>query len=107
MSQRDTLQRPCGNNQRLEPNQEVQTPGGEGNQDKGDSSHYPSYRRTVEPDKAYFDSSILTRSRPNELSSGLTPFRNQKITGQDSPLFTIPGSFKEKTRIQGQKQDIF
>ncbi|MBW0477478.1 hypothetical protein O181_017193 [Austropuccinia psidii MF-1] len=35
MSQRDTLQRPYGNHQRLEPFQAVQTPGGEGNQDKG------------------------------------------------------------------------
>ncbi|MBW0508218.1 hypothetical protein O181_047933 [Austropuccinia psidii MF-1] len=26
------------------------------------------------------------------------------IRGQESPLFTIPGSFQEKTSIQGQKQ---
>ncbi|MBW0506681.1 hypothetical protein O181_046396 [Austropuccinia psidii MF-1] len=38
-------------------------------------------------------------------SSGFTPFRNQQISGQESLLFTIPGSFQEKTRIQGQKQD--
>ncbi|MBW0485526.1 hypothetical protein O181_025241 [Austropuccinia psidii MF-1] len=49
----------------------------------------------------------LTRSRLNQLSSGFTPFRNQQISGQESPLFTIPGSFQEKTRIQGQKQDYF
>ncbi|MBW0473001.1 hypothetical protein O181_012716 [Austropuccinia psidii MF-1] len=42
---------------------------------------------------------------PNQLSSGLTPFRNQQISGQQSPFFTIPGSFQEKTRIQGQIQD--
>ncbi|MBW0508682.1 hypothetical protein O181_048397 [Austropuccinia psidii MF-1] len=36
MSQRDTLQRTYGNHQRLEPHKEVQTPGGEGNQDKGE-----------------------------------------------------------------------
>ncbi|MBW0544704.1 hypothetical protein O181_084419, partial [Austropuccinia psidii MF-1] len=47
----------------------------------------------------------LTRRRPNQLSSGFTPFRNQKISGQESPFFTNPGSFQEKTRIQGQKQD--
>ncbi|MBW0503461.1 hypothetical protein O181_043176 [Austropuccinia psidii MF-1] len=35
MSQRDTLKRPYGNNQRLESQQEVQTPGGKGSQDKG------------------------------------------------------------------------
>ncbi|MBW0519215.1 hypothetical protein O181_058930 [Austropuccinia psidii MF-1] len=45
---RDTLQRPYGNHQRLEPHQEVQTPEGEGNQDKGESIHYQSYRRPAE-----------------------------------------------------------
>ncbi|MBW0465440.1 hypothetical protein O181_005155 [Austropuccinia psidii MF-1] len=34
MSQRDRLQRPYGNHQRLESHQEVQTSGGEGKQDK-------------------------------------------------------------------------
>ncbi|MBW0478563.1 hypothetical protein O181_018278 [Austropuccinia psidii MF-1] len=29
----------------------------------------------------------------------------QEISGQESPFFTIPGHFQEKTRIQGQKQD--
>ncbi|MBW0559608.1 hypothetical protein O181_099323 [Austropuccinia psidii MF-1] len=106
MSQNDILQRPHDNHQRIEFHQEVQTPGGEGNQDKGQSSHYPSYRRTVEPDRAYSDSFRLTRSRPTQLSSGFTPFRHQKISGQESPFFTIPGSFREKKRIKGQKQDI-
>ncbi|MBW0547480.1 hypothetical protein O181_087195, partial [Austropuccinia psidii MF-1] len=31
--------------------------------------------------------------------------KNQKISGQESPFFTIPGSFQEKTRIQGKEQD--
>ncbi|MBW0468436.1 hypothetical protein O181_008151 [Austropuccinia psidii MF-1] len=105
MSQRDRLQRPYGNHQRLESNQAVQTPGGEGKQHKEESSHYPSYRRTDDPNRAYSDSFRLTSSRPNQLSSGFTPFRNQQISGQESPLFTIPGSFQEKTRIQGQKKD--
>ncbi|MBW0526452.1 hypothetical protein O181_066167 [Austropuccinia psidii MF-1] len=35
LSQRDRLQTPYGNNQRLESHQAVQTPGGEGKQDKG------------------------------------------------------------------------
>ncbi|MBW0557340.1 hypothetical protein O181_097055 [Austropuccinia psidii MF-1] len=83
----------------------VQTPGGEGKQDKGESSYCLSYRRTADPDRAYSDSFRLTRSRPNQLSSGFIPFRNQHISGQESPVFTIPGSFQEKTRIQGQKQD--
>ncbi|MBW0542052.1 hypothetical protein O181_081767 [Austropuccinia psidii MF-1] len=87
--------------------EEVQTPAGEGNQDKGNSSHYPSYRRTAEPDRAYSDSFKLTRSRPTQLSSGLTLFRNQQISDQESPLFTIPGSFQEKTKIQRETQDLF
>ncbi|MBW0541097.1 hypothetical protein O181_080812 [Austropuccinia psidii MF-1] len=78
ISQRDRIQRPYGNHQRLEYLQEVQTPGGEEKQDKGESSHYPSYRRTADPDRAYSDSFRLTRS-----------------------------SFQEKTSIQEQKQDLF
>ncbi|MBW0474264.1 hypothetical protein O181_013979 [Austropuccinia psidii MF-1] len=105
LSQRDRLQRPYGNHQRLESHQAVHTPGGEGKQDKGESSRYPSYRRTADPDRAYSDSFRLTRRRPNQLSSGFTPLRNQQINGQESPFFTIPGSFQEKTRIQGQNQD--
>ncbi|MBW0518836.1 hypothetical protein O181_058551 [Austropuccinia psidii MF-1] len=58
-----------------------------------------------DPDRAYSYSFRITRIRPNQLSIGFTPFRNQQISGQDSPFFTIPGSFQEKTRIQGQKQD--
>ncbi|MBW0474975.1 hypothetical protein O181_014690 [Austropuccinia psidii MF-1] len=105
MSQRDRLQRPYCNNQRLESHQAVKTPGGEGKQDKGESSHYPSYRRTADPDREYSDSFRITRRRPNQISSGFIPLRNRQISGQDSPFFTIPGSFKAKTRIQGQRKD--
>ncbi|MBW0497272.1 hypothetical protein O181_036987 [Austropuccinia psidii MF-1] len=52
MSQRDILQRSYSNHQRMESNQAVQTTGVEGNQDKGESSHYPSYRRTAEVHKS-------------------------------------------------------
>ncbi|MBW0564388.1 hypothetical protein O181_104103 [Austropuccinia psidii MF-1] len=76
-SQRDRLQRPYGNHK----------------------------RRTTDPDRAYSDSFRLPRRRPNHPSSVLTPFRNQQISGQESPFFTIQGSFQEKTRIQGKKQD--
>ncbi|MBW0501612.1 hypothetical protein O181_041327 [Austropuccinia psidii MF-1] len=69
LSQRDRLQRPYGNHQRLE-------------------SHQESHKEQA-------------KSAP----SGLTRFRNQQISGQESPLFTIAGNFQEKTRIQGQKQD--
>ncbi|MBW0526574.1 hypothetical protein O181_066289 [Austropuccinia psidii MF-1] len=81
LSERDRLQRPHGNHQRLESHQAVQTPGGEGEQDKGESSHYPSYTRTADPERAYSDSFRLTRSRANQLSSGFTTFRNQQISG--------------------------
>ncbi|MBW0532041.1 hypothetical protein O181_071756 [Austropuccinia psidii MF-1] len=107
LSQRDRLQGPYGNQQRLESYKAVQSPGGKGKQDKGESSHDPSHRRTVHPDRAYSDSFRLTKSRPNQLSSGFTPFRNQQVSDQESPFFTIPGGFQEKTRIQGEKQDLF
>ncbi|MBW0529724.1 hypothetical protein O181_069439 [Austropuccinia psidii MF-1] len=61
----------------------------------------------TDPDREDTDSFRLTRSRPKKLSSGYTPFRNQQVSGQESPFFTIPGSFQEKTRIQGQRQDLF
>ncbi|MBW0575586.1 hypothetical protein O181_115301 [Austropuccinia psidii MF-1] len=83
-----------------------ETPRGKGKQDKGESCHYPRYRRTVNPDRAYSDSLRLTRRRPNQLSSGFTPFRNQQVSDQGSQFFTIPGGFQEKTRIQGEKQDL-
>ncbi|MBW0497062.1 hypothetical protein O181_036777 [Austropuccinia psidii MF-1] len=77
MSQRDRIQRPYGNHQKFESRQAVQTPGGEGKQDKVESSHYPSYKRKTGTDRAYSYSFRLTRSRPQQLSSGFTPFRNQ------------------------------
>ncbi|MBW0485298.1 hypothetical protein O181_025013 [Austropuccinia psidii MF-1] len=105
LSQRDRIQRRYGNHKRLESHQAVHTAGGEGKKDKGESSHYPSYRRTTEPERAYSDCFRLTSSRPNQLSSGLLPFRSQNISGQESPFFTIPGSFQEKTGTQVQRQD--
>ncbi|MBW0468957.1 hypothetical protein O181_008672 [Austropuccinia psidii MF-1] len=107
MSQRDTFQRPYDNNQRLEYHLEVQTSGGERSLDKGESSHYPSHRRTSDPDREYSDSFRLTRSRPNQPSSGFIPFTKQQISDQESPFLTIPGGFQENTRIKGKKQDLF
>ncbi|MBW0571581.1 hypothetical protein O181_111296 [Austropuccinia psidii MF-1] len=101
------LQRPYDNHQRLESHQAVQTPGGEGKQDKGEQSHYLSYRRTTDPDRAHTESLRLKRSSPNQLSSGFTPFRNSEVSGQESPFFTLPGGFQEKTRTQGKEQDLF
>ncbi|MBW0503759.1 hypothetical protein O181_043474 [Austropuccinia psidii MF-1] len=91
----------------MEFKQAVQAPAGEGNRDKGNSSHYPSYRRTIEPERAYSDSLRLTRSRPTQLSSGFRPFRKQNISGQEASFSTILGTFKQKTRIQSKKQDLF
>ncbi|MBW0569454.1 hypothetical protein O181_109169 [Austropuccinia psidii MF-1] len=107
LSQRDRLQGPHGNHQRLESYQAVQTPGGKGTQDKGESSASPSYRRTVNPERAYSDSFRLTRSRPNQLPSGFTPFRNKQVSDQESPFFKILGGFQGETRIQGEKLDLF
>ncbi|MBW0472619.1 hypothetical protein O181_012334 [Austropuccinia psidii MF-1] len=107
MSQTDRLQRPYGNQQELEYHQTVQTPGGEGKEDKGESSHYPSYRRTTDPDGAYSDSFRLKRSRPNQLSSSFTPFRKQHISGQESPFFTIPGSFRRRQGYNGKNKTSF
>ncbi|MBW0476250.1 hypothetical protein O181_015965 [Austropuccinia psidii MF-1] len=90
VSQRDILHRSYGNNQRMESQKAVQTPGGEGNQDRGKSSRYPSYKGTVEPERAYFDSSRFTRSQTTRLPSSFTPFRQQ-----------------ENTSIQGQEQEFF
>ncbi|MBW0475518.1 hypothetical protein O181_015233 [Austropuccinia psidii MF-1] len=90
LSQRDRIQKFYGNHQMLKSHQEVQTPGAEGKQNKGQSSHYPSYRRTADSDRAYSDSFRLTRRRPNHLSSGFKPFKNQYITCQESRFFTIP-----------------
>ncbi|MBW0492801.1 hypothetical protein O181_032516 [Austropuccinia psidii MF-1] len=100
LSQRDRLQRPYDNHKSMESHQAVPTPVGEGKQNKGESSHYPGYRRTTDPYRAYSDSFRLTRSRPNQLSSGFTPFRNQQIIGQESPFFT-PQEFSR--RRQGYK----
>ncbi|MBW0575409.1 hypothetical protein O181_115124 [Austropuccinia psidii MF-1] len=92
---------------KFESYQEVQTPRCEGKQEKGESSHIPSYRRTADPGRGYSNSFRHTRSRPNQVLSSSTPFRNQNLTGQESPFFKIPGGFQENTRIQGEKQDIF
>ncbi|MBW0492387.1 hypothetical protein O181_032102 [Austropuccinia psidii MF-1] len=85
ISHRDTLQRSYGNHQKMESQQEVQTPGGEGNQEKGKSSHYPSHRRRTEPETAYSYSFILTRIKPTRLPSSLTPFRQKQLNDQNSP----------------------
>ncbi|MBW0463812.1 hypothetical protein O181_003527 [Austropuccinia psidii MF-1] len=107
MSQRDTLQRSYGNHQRMESHQEVQTPGGKGNQDEGATRHYPINRRTAEPERASLYSFSVTRSRPTQLSTGFKPFRHLQISGQESPFSKIPGSLQKKPRIKAQKQDFF
>ncbi|MBW0480411.1 hypothetical protein O181_020126 [Austropuccinia psidii MF-1] len=107
MSQRVNLKRSYGSHQRMEYQQELQTPGGEDNQDKGISSHYPSHRRVSEPDRAYSDFFRHTRSQPTRIPSSFTPFRKQQISDQESPFFTMPRCFQVKTRIQRGKLDSF
>ncbi|MBW0488893.1 hypothetical protein O181_028608 [Austropuccinia psidii MF-1] len=104
MSQIDKLQRSCVNNQRMESQQAVKTPGGKRSQDNGESSHCPSHRRTTELDRAYSDSFKLTRSKPTRLLSGFTPFRHQQISDKESQSFKVPGSLQEKTRIEGENE---
>ncbi|MBW0573199.1 hypothetical protein O181_112914, partial [Austropuccinia psidii MF-1] len=107
LSQRDRLQRPYGNHQRLVSHQEVQPPGGEGKQDKGESSHYPSYGRKTNPDRAYSDSFRLTRSRPNQISSGFTPFRNQQISGQEHHSSQSQEVSRRRQGYQGKNKTTF
>ncbi|MBW0585955.1 hypothetical protein O181_125670 [Austropuccinia psidii MF-1] len=76
------LQRQYGNHQKLESHQAVRTLGGEGKQDKGESSHYPSYRRTADRDREYSDSLRLTSRRPNQLPSGFKPFRTNRSVAE-------------------------
>ncbi|MBW0559900.1 hypothetical protein O181_099615 [Austropuccinia psidii MF-1] len=61
----------------------------------------------MEPEREYSESFGITRSRKTQISSGFTPLRIQQNSFQDSPFFTIPGAFKEKTRIKGKEQDFF
>ncbi|MBW0500291.1 hypothetical protein O181_040006 [Austropuccinia psidii MF-1] len=75
------------------PTRQLRLLRGKGNQDKGESSHYSSYRRTAGPDRDYYDSFRLPRTRPTQISNGFTPIRHQRISGQEWPFFTIPGSF--------------
>ncbi|MBW0492351.1 hypothetical protein O181_032066 [Austropuccinia psidii MF-1] len=107
LSQRDGLQRPYGNHQRLESQQAVQTPGGEGKQNKGESSHYTSYRRTAGPERAYSDSFRLTRSRPIHLSSGFTPFRNQQISGKSHHSSQSQEVSRRRQGHKGQNKTSF
>ncbi|MBW0536333.1 hypothetical protein O181_076048 [Austropuccinia psidii MF-1] len=93
MSQRYTFQIYYANHQRLESQQEVQTPGGKGSQDKGESRNHPSHRRTTEPEREYYDSFRFTRSKPIRLPSDFTPLKHQQISDQEPPFFTIPGDY--------------
>ncbi|MBW0494756.1 hypothetical protein O181_034471 [Austropuccinia psidii MF-1] len=99
LSQKDTLQRSYGNHQRMEYQQEVLTHRGKGSQDKGELSHYPSYRKTTESKRAYSHSPRLTSSRPTQLSSGFTPFREQQISGQ-VPIFHNQRYFPDQEKDQ-------
>ncbi|MBW0569128.1 hypothetical protein O181_108843, partial [Austropuccinia psidii MF-1] len=47
------------------------------------------------------------RIRENQATIQAIEEQNQQFSYQESPFFTIPGGFQEKTRIQGEKQDLF
>ncbi|MBW0489245.1 hypothetical protein O181_028960 [Austropuccinia psidii MF-1] len=93
--------------QRLKSQQEVQTLRREGSQDKGESICNTAYRREMEKERAYSESLRLTRSRSTQISSGFTQLGIQKISGQESPLLTIPGIFREKTSTKGKNKTNF
>ncbi|MBW0534599.1 hypothetical protein O181_074314, partial [Austropuccinia psidii MF-1] len=56
------------------------------------------------PEREYYESFRITRSRPTQLSSGFKPLRVEKSRGQESRLFTIAARFQEKTKIKGKEQ---
>ncbi|MBW0522331.1 hypothetical protein O181_062046 [Austropuccinia psidii MF-1] len=106
MSQRDNLQRPYGNHQKSESHEALQTPGGEGKQDKGESSHYPCYRRTPDPDRAYSDSFKLTSSRPSQLSSSLTHSGTNRSVAKSQHSSQSQEVSRRRQGYKGKKQDL-
>ncbi|MBW0538622.1 hypothetical protein O181_078337 [Austropuccinia psidii MF-1] len=94
MSKRDTFKRPYGNHKRLESKQEVQNTGGKGSKNKGESIHYPIHRKTFNPQREYSDNFRLTWRKPTRLPHAFTPLKHQKISGQEFPISTIPGSLQ-------------
>ncbi|MBW0474828.1 hypothetical protein O181_014543 [Austropuccinia psidii MF-1] len=99
LSQKDTIKRSYGNHQRMKYQQEVLTHGGKGSHYKGELSHYPSYRKETEPERAYSHSPRLTSSRPTQPSSGFTPFREQQISAQ-VPILHNGRYFPEQEKDQ-------
>ncbi|MBW0462097.1 hypothetical protein O181_001812 [Austropuccinia psidii MF-1] len=100
ISQRKISQRPYGNHQRLDSQQPVQTLRREGKQEKEEPSHNQGYRRAMDPEREYSDSFRLTRSRQAQLSSGFTPLRFQKNSGQEVTILQnsreFPGEEKDQ-----------
>ncbi|MBW0481335.1 hypothetical protein O181_021050 [Austropuccinia psidii MF-1] len=93
MSHRDSLQRSYANQQRIESQQVVQSPGGEGNQDKGESSHYPSYRRP------------LIQRKPT-----LIPSRSQGVDHLNSPVASHHSGTRgsvAKSHHPSQSQEVY
>ncbi|MBW0472389.1 hypothetical protein O181_012104 [Austropuccinia psidii MF-1] len=103
----DISQRTYQNHKRLESKQEIKTLRRVGSQNKGEAKNNPGFRGAMNPERAYSESFMLTRSRKTQLSSGFIPLIIQQSIGQESPLFTILGSFQENTRIKGQEKDYF
>ncbi|MBW0467102.1 hypothetical protein O181_006817 [Austropuccinia psidii MF-1] len=82
--------------------QTVQTAGEKEIQNKGESSHHTSHRKTVDPERSYSYSFLFTGGKQTRFPSGFTP-----LIDQESKFFTIAGRFLESTKIEWQEQDFF
>ncbi|MBW0514727.1 hypothetical protein O181_054442 [Austropuccinia psidii MF-1] len=104
MSQRYTLQRSYGNYKRMKSKQAVQSPRGRAARIRENQATTQAIEEHLnQKEHTLIPSGSQGVDKP-QLSSGFTPFRNQKISGQESPFITTPGNFKENTRIKGQEQ---
>ncbi|MBW0475628.1 hypothetical protein O181_015343 [Austropuccinia psidii MF-1] len=58
--------------------------------------------------RPYRNHKRLTGSgKPTRIPSRFTPLRHQQVSNQESPLFTILGSFQEKESIKRKEQELF
>ncbi|MBW0472593.1 hypothetical protein O181_012308 [Austropuccinia psidii MF-1] len=101
MSQSNILGRPHGENEGLEYQPKHKSIEGKSNKDWGKSSHYLSHRREMAPERAHSHSFRLTHPQKFETN------KDQKEDYQPlqkSPLYPIPGGWKEETRSTRKKQ---
>ncbi|MBW0460757.1 hypothetical protein O181_000472 [Austropuccinia psidii MF-1] len=107
-SQRDIFQRHHQIHQKVESEQEAQTPGGKGRNYQRDQRYYPIYGREMKTERSYTYSFSLTgNGKSAQLLGGFKPLRIHKVSGQESPLFQIPSSFQDKERIKRKEKYLF